>query len=71
MWFFAEHDIITVPMNDNLRIEVPAHFTAEHQRLILKYLSSGRQSLSLTEWKQALNGFDLLHEAQVELEDGV
>jgi hypothetical protein len=58
-------------MNDNLRIELPAHFTAEHERLILKYLSLGRQSLTLTEWKQALNGFDLLHEAQVELEGGI
>jgi hypothetical protein len=60
-----------MPMNDNLRIELPAHFTAEHEQLILKYLSLGRHSLTLTEWKQTLNGFDLLHETRVEFEGGI
>jgi hypothetical protein len=55
-------------MNDNLRIELPARFTPEHERLILKYLTSGRQSLTLPEWKQVLDGFDLLHLARVETE---
>ena len=53
-------------MNDNLRIQLPTQFTAEHQRLILKYLISGRRSLSLSEWAQVINGFDLLHHARVE-----
>jgi hypothetical protein len=53
-------------MKHNLRIELPPQFTAEHQRLILKYLTSGRRSLDLSEWKQLLNGFDLLHEARVD-----
>jgi hypothetical protein len=54
-------------MDDNLRIELPARFTNEHERLVLKYLTSGRQSLTLPEWKQVLDGFDLLHLAHVEI----
>ena len=55
-------------MDDNLRIELPARFTTEHERLILKYLTSGRQSLTLPEWKEVLDGIDLLHLARVEIE---
>ncbi len=60
-----------MPMNDNLRIELPESFSNEQERLILKYLSSGRQSLASLEWKRLLNGFDLLHEARVKSEAGV
>ncbi len=59
-----------MPMNNNLRIELPESFSNEHERLILKYLSSGRQSLASLEWKRLLNGFDLLHEARVKSEAG-
>ena len=58
-------------MNDNIHIELPTQFTAEHQRLILKYLSSGRRSLTLSEWKQVLNGFDLLHQTRVNSDSNV
>ena len=57
-----------MPMNDNLRIELPTTFTDKHQRLILKYLISGRQSLDFSEWKRLLNGFDLLHHARVDID---
>lgn len=53
-------------MKDNIHIELPTPFTAEHQRLILKYLTSGRRSLDLSEWKHLLNEFDLLHQARVD-----
>ena len=58
-------------MNDTLRIELPAHSTTEHQRLILKYLISGRQSLTFGEWRQLFTGFDLLHRARVKSEKDV
>lgn len=58
-------------MSNNLRIEVPTQFSAVQQRLILKYLSAGRRSLTLSEWKHVLSGFDLLHEARVELDGSV
>ena len=60
-----------MPMNNNLRIELPESFSNEHERLILKYLSSGRQSLASLEWKRLLNSLDLLHEARVKSEAGV
>ncbi|MCL4872141.1 MAG: hypothetical protein KJ063_24545 [Anaerolineae bacterium] len=66
-----ESGIIKLLMNNNLRIELPTHFTDEHQKLILKYLTRGRQSLSLSEWKRLLTGFDLLHQARVMTESDV
>lgn len=66
-----ESGIIKLLMNNNLRIELPTHFTDEHEKLILKYLTRGRQSLSLSEWKQLLTGFDLLHQARVVTESDV
>jgi len=53
-------------MSNNIHIELPTQFTVEHQRRILKYLTSGRRSLDLSEWKQVINGFDLLHQARVD-----
>ncbi len=52
-------------MNNNLHIALPTQFSIEHERLILKYLTSGRRSLILSEWRHVLNGFDLLHQARV------
>jgi len=54
-------------MNSGLRVEVPDGFTAESERLILKYLTEGRQSLAFTEWKGLLAGFDALHKAIVDV----
>jgi hypothetical protein len=54
-------------MDSDLRIRVPDEFTAEHERLILKYLIEGRQALAFVEWKSVLSGFDLLHKAIAEV----
>jgi hypothetical protein len=53
-----------------LRIHLPAGFTDDHQRLILKYLIEGRAALSLVEWRLVLNGFDRLHQALVVTAEG-
>ncbi len=58
-------------MNDSLRIEIPTQFSAVQKRHILKYLSAGRRSLTLPEWKHVLSGFDLLHQARVSLDETV
>jgi hypothetical protein len=57
-------------MNDKIRIELPESFSNRHERLILKYLTSGRQSLTILEWRQLLDGFDLLHQARVQSKAG-
>ncbi len=58
-------------MNDNFRVELPSQFSPEHEQFILQYLVSGRQSLTLSQWKHVLNGFDLLHQAFVETEGSI
>lgn len=55
-------------MSSNLQIILPTNFTQKHQQLILKYLTQGRTSLSLSEWQQLFTGFDTLHLAQVATE---
>ncbi len=49
-------------------ISLPAGFSDRHQHAILKYLVEGRRALSSAEWKIALPGFDMLHQAVVETE---
>lgn len=49
-------------------ISLPAGYSGRHQRTILKYLVEGRHALSSAEWKIALSGFDMLHQAVVETE---
>jgi hypothetical protein len=51
-------------------IRLPASFTDDHQRLILKYLVEGRWTLSQAEWRLVLGGFDLLHQALVVTQEG-
>ena len=55
-------------MSSNLQITLPANFTQKHEQLILKYLTQGRASLTLAEWRQLFIGFDILHLAQVVIE---
>ena len=42
---------------------LPAGFTAQHQKVVLKHLLEGRWTLSRAEWRWALEGFGLLHNA--------
>ncbi|MBI1926058.1 hypothetical protein HYR99_17625 [Candidatus Poribacteria bacterium] len=49
-------------------ITLPASYSDTHQHVTLKYLVEGRQALSSAEWKTALSGFDMLHQAVVETE---
>ena len=44
---------------------LPAGFTPQHQRVVLKHLEQGRWTLSGAEWRWALEGFGLLHNAFV------
>ncbi len=57
-------------MEPTLRIHLPAGFTNDHQRLILKYLVEGRTALSQIEWQLVLNGFNQLHQALVVTPEG-
>jgi len=49
-------------------ISLPASFSDRHQRAILKYVVEGRHTLSSDDWRIALSGFDMLHQAVVETE---
>ena len=49
-------------------ITLPAGYSDTHQRVTLKYLVEERQALSSAEWKTALSGFDMLHQAVIETE---
>lgn len=51
-------------------IWLPAGFTIHHQKAVLKHMEEGRWTLSRTEWRWALNGFNLLHNALIDTPSG-
>ena len=57
--------IIQCVMTKDLQIILPANISAEQEQLIIKYLAQGRRSLTKSDWRLVLTGFDILHQAQV------
>lgn len=51
-------------------IWLPAAFTIDHQKAVLKHMEEGAWTLSRREWELALSGFGLLHDAQVHIRSG-
>jgi len=50
---------------------LPATFTDNHIQAVLKYLDQGRWALSRADWRWALAGFDLLHDALADTPEGL
>lgn len=51
--------------NKQSGVWLPTAFTPQHQQVVMKHLEKGRWTLSSTEWRWALEGFGLLHNALV------
>lgn len=52
-------------MTKDVQIKLPADFSVEQEQFIVKYLTQGRRSLTKSEWRLVLTGFDALHQAEV------
>lgn len=56
--------------DENSGIWLPDTFTIHHQKTVLKHLEEGPWTLSRPQWRWALEGFGLLHDALVDTPSG-